>query len=346
MEKGETAPSEGAAKRWRHDTQLARKCFQDSQRFDDVLRQHDGERISFDVAVEIARMAPVYPSQDSPLIDFKEWLKGQLLMLVEASDDEVPDGGVLVVTQKFVIHVGYAEYVIGTLVNAFQAERSDGPPILTSSERANWLREGLKRRIRDATDDDGCLDVTVSVPLRYVPIQGVESFNWMVEQCKRVAQRHCPDLLLTGVHLESTCVEKPKPEPDSLPVVLAPVEGAIRECIDESHKSSIYWDVLSGTARILHQCQQPPGEALQDWLVNRPERPDGRSGRSRRRIKNAPRNRAIISVIEALVSRGMTETRSDASPPHSACDAVAAAFHMRYETVATVWKNRPRLASS
>ena len=165
MEKGETAPSEGAAKRWRHDTQLARKCFQDSQRFDDVLRQHDGERISFDVAVEIARMAPVHPSQDSPLIRFKEWLKGQLLMLVEASDGDVPDGGVLVVTQKFLIHVGYAEYVIDTLVKAFQAERSDGPPILISSERANWLRGGVKRHIRDATDDDGCFDVTVSVPL-------------------------------------------------------------------------------------------------------------------------------------------------------------------------------------
>ena len=196
MEKGETAPSEGAAKRWRHDTQLARKCFQDSQRFDDVLRQHDGERISFDVDVEIARMAPVHPSQDSPLIRFKEWLKGQLLMLVEASDGDVPDGGVLVVTQKFLIHVGYAEYVIDTLVNAFQAERSDGPPILTSSERANWLREGVKRRIRDATDDDGCFErqrFHGRVPLRHVPIQECsESLNWMVEQCMptRLATPH------------------------------------------------------------------------------------------------------------------------------------------------------------
>ena len=50
------------------------------------------------------------------------------------------------------------------------------------------------------------------------------------------------------------------------------------------------------------------------------------------------RNTSIVTVIGHLQSLGMKPTRNDASPPYSACDAVAAVVGLKYDRVKGIWK--------
>ena len=79
-------------------------------------------------------------------------------------------------------------------------------------------------------------------------------------------------------------------------------------------------------------------EIEQRLASGRLNRPDGRDKRT-----NIVRDVNIVRAITHLQGLGMSATRNDASPEHSACDAVAEALGSKpekHEWVKTVWKRR------
>ena len=234
-ERDETGAACTRVAAWRWDTAWSKivKSLEETQRFNELMRQYDGRGISFDQAVEPAKMAPVDPSQDSRFEDFEDRLMGQLLRLEEAPDGEVLDREVLVVTQKFLVNVVFAESSIDGLLKALLAERSDGRPMLSISEEGDRIREARRRQLRNAAYDGhhpGApdlkgFDVTFSVPRSNIPIRGTESLKWIVKRCERLARRHYLDILFAAIHLEDDFDEKPRPEPGLAPVVLVPALG-------------------------------------------------------------------------------------------------------------------------
>ena len=139
-----------------------------------------------------------------------------------------------------------------------------------------------------------------------------------------------------------------QPEPDSIPVVLAPHEDTIKDYIQRVESSADhsvdYWDALKKAAAMLLRSQQPLGEALSDWKARerdgQTKRPDGRE--FARSAANALRNSVVNETVEVLELRGDSPTRNNASAPNSACDAVAEVFGLSYKTIETVWGDARR----
>lgn len=148
-----------------------------------------------------------------------------------------------------------------------------------------------------------------------------------------------------------------EPAEGAVPVVFAPAEGAIREFISHVQSSADYWDALNKAVKLLAAHGQPLGEALQGWIVNKPERPDGR--KVAKSPRNALRNHAIIEAVRALERCGIPRTRnrdrrwlarahgwngevdSDYNP-QSGCAIVATAFDMERRAVEEVCENHAR----
>lgn len=106
------------------------------------------------------------------------------------------------------------------------------------------------------------------------------------------------------------------------------------------------WDALRlGVARALEDGDAIPPEALR-WLVHylrgETERPLSVAGRHNARGLHI----AIVFAVIRLVDCGMNATRNDASPPVSACDAVAAALSQlklsptTFDAVKKIWLAR------
>ena len=106
------------------------------------------------------------------------------------------------------------------------------------------------------------------------------------------------------------------------------------------------WDALRlGVARALEDGDAIPPEALR-WLVHylrsETERPKGSAGRHNARGLHI----AIVFAVIRLVDCGMNATRNDASPPVSACDAVADALAQlklsptTFDAVKKIWLAR------
>jgi hypothetical protein len=106
------------------------------------------------------------------------------------------------------------------------------------------------------------------------------------------------------------------------------------------------WDALRlGVARALEDGDAIPPEALR-WLVHylrgENERPKASAGRHNARGLHI----AIVFAVNYLVGCGAKATRNDASPPVSACDAVAAALAQlklsptTFDAVKKIWLAR------
>ena len=188
---------------------------------------------------------------------------------------------------------------------------------------------------------------------------GVQSASWLHRQCEAVArERARRDFppgspasrmydggdfaipLYAPVGGAGLPDEAPVRAGPSVPVVPAPVEDTIREYIKRAASCPDHWDALVNVVDVLTRCRQPLGDALTDWFVQRGNRPDGR--KAAKTTAKALRNHAIIAAVRALERCGMKATRNEVSIPNSACDAVAKAFFLTYDTVRGIWKNRLR----
>ena len=192
------------------------------------------------------------------------------------------------------------------------------------------------------------------------PPLGVQTPDWLSRRCEDVARelarRDSPpgspaSRMFDGggfaLIYESGKLSE-QPEPDSIPVVLAPHEDTIKDYIQRVESSADhsvdYWDALEKAAAMLRRSQQPLGEALSDWKARerdgQTKRPDGR--KFAQSAANELRNSVIIEAIAVRELRGDSPTRNNASAPNSACDEVAEAFSLSYKTIETVWGDARR----
>ena len=156
------------------------------------------------------------------------------------------------------------------------------------------------------------------------PPLGVQTPDWLSRRCEDVARElaRCgsppgspASRMFDGggfaLIYESGKLSE-QPEPDSIPVVLAPHEDTIKDYIQcaassPDHRAD-YWDALKKAEAMLRRSQQPFGEALSDWLDGQTKRRDGR--KFAQSAANALRNFAIKKVIDVLERCGIPPTRN------------------------------------
>lgn len=114
--------------------------------------------------------------------------------------------------------------------------------------------------------------------------------------------------------------------------------------INRADNNAFSFDVLSALTAEYLETSRPMPEVLAQWAASMMR------GEKKRPVRNGKyalgtleRNTYIWPVLEKLVKRGMTATRNDASPPLSACDAVAEALKQlnkspsSYASVKRIW---------
>ena len=155
------------------------------------------------------------------------------------------------------------------------------------------------------------------------PPLGVQTPDWLSRRCEDVARelarRDSPpgspaSRMFDGggfaLIYESGKLSE-QPEPDSIPVVLAPHEDTIKDYIQRAASSPDHWDALEKAAAMLNRSQQPLGEALGDWkareIDGQTKRPNGQT--AAKRPRNALRNFAIKKAIAVLERCGIPPTR-------------------------------------
>ena len=159
------------------------------------------------------------------------------------------------------------------------------------------------------------------------PPFGVQTPDWLCRRCEDVARelarRDSPpgspaSRMFDGggfaLIYESGKLSE-QPEPDSIPVVLAPHEDTIKDYIQRATSGAThsvdYWDALEKAAAMLLESLQPLGEALGDWRkaakAGQTKRPDGTGAKH---AANTLRNSAIIEVIAVLERCGIPPTRN------------------------------------
>ena len=193
------------------------------------------------------------------------------------------------------------------------------------------------------------------------PPFGVQTPDWLCRRCEDVARelarRASPpgspaSRMFDGGGFDSIRESwklREQPEPDSIPVVLAPHEDTIKDYIQRAASSPDHWDALEKAAAMLNRSQQPLGEALGDWKARRPN-----GQRYAKSPANALRNSAIIEAIAVLQRCGIPPTRNrdrkwlarahgwegEIDPdykPLSGCTIVAKVFGMKPTTAEEVW---------
>ena len=201
----------------------------------------------------------------------------------------------------------------------------------------------------------GNLELAVSTELTHA--LGTHSMKWLGDRSQNFARWYVDEdfpprsrsrRLLDGeyCHFSLDPRRRLQPEPSSIPVVPAPNETTIAECIKKAAKSAHYWDALVTTAAMLRKNRQPFGDALSGWLVKAADRnakrPKGST--AAKWTKNARRDFTICEVIQALEGCGMRAVTSDREPG-PACDVCAEVFgsatkRLTAKTVLNIWKKR------
>ena len=140
---------------------------------------------------------------------------------------------------------------------------------------------------------------------------------------------------------DDSAIKNSQPEYGAIPVVLAPNETTIAQCIKKAAKSADDWDALVRTAAMLRENRQPFGDALSDWLIEAADRrvqpPKGTT--AAKWPKNALRDFTICEAIKALERCGIRAATSDREPG-PACDVCAEVFELSSGTVLQIWKGR------
>ncbi len=204
-----------------------------------------------------------------------------------------------------------------------------------------------------------CLELVVSVELTHA--FGPRRMKWLNGRSHDFAREHVGKILSLGSRsrllFDGECrsflldpdSRNPEPKPSSIPVVPAPNENTIAECIKKAVKHADDWDALVKIAAILRKNQQPFGDALSEWLVRAAEgkakRPKGST--AGRKINNKPRNSTICEVIQALERCGMKAATSDREPGpacYVCADVFADLFRTKPKpgTILQLWKTREK----
>lgn len=108
--------------------------------------------------------------------------------------------------------------------------------------------------------------------------------------------------------------------------------------IKSSYEDPGCWDGLHTIANYHLDRSSPLPDLLQQWMNRRTSRPVAERGGNPDR--DAIRNVGIDVALNFLKSRGMSPARDEGSPRTSACDAVAEAVHLSFDSVLKVWKKR------
>ena len=197
-----------------------------------------------------------------------------------------------------------------------------------------------------------CRTIKLVVPAALTTTFGTQSLAWLGYRSKDFAREYerkgfppgsrSARLFVGGSFGFSLDPVSSQQEAGAVSVVPAPDEITITEHVKCAPSKADYWAALVKAAKMLREHRQPLGDALSDWAVDaldgQAKQPDGRTSAKRR--KNVLRDYAIIEAVTALARCGMKATRNEASPPRSACDAVADAFEMKPERVTEIWKAR------
>ena len=148
------------------------------------------------------------------------------------------------------------------------------------------------------------------------------------------------DIYLRLVDGDDSAIKNSRPEPGTIPVVLAPNEDTIAQYIKKAALSPDYWDALVKVAEILREHRQPFGDALTDWLIEaagrKTKRPKGTKAAKR---PNELRNFAIREAIKALGRCGMTAMTNEREPG-PACVVCAKVFELEPGTIRNIWNTR------
>ena len=170
------------------------------------------------------------------------------------------------------------------------------------------------------------VNLAIPAELRDAPF-GVQTPDWLFRRCEDVARElarpdsppgspasRMSDAMFDGGRFafSNFWILSEQPEPDSIPVVLAPHEDTIKDYIQRAASGAThsvdYWDALEKAAAMLLRSQQPLGEALGDWKTGgQTRRPDGTG--ATKRPRNALRNSAIIEALAVLQRCGIPPTR-------------------------------------
>ena len=205
--------------------------------------------------------------------------------------------------------------------------------------------------------------LAIPAKLRDAPF-GVQTPDWLSRRCEDVmrelARPDSPpgspasrmfDAMFDGGRFVfcNFWILSEQPEPDSIPVVLAPHEDTIKEYIQRAASGATHsvdhWDALEKAAAMLNRSQQPLGEALGDWKARRPKGSKAKQGR-----REALRNSAIIEALAVLQRCGLPVSRNHyyreiSNLPRAGCDAVAEAFNLGRDIILRIWKRRGSAAS-
>lgn len=201
-------------------------------------------------------------------------------------------------------------------------------------------------------------NIKLAVPAGLINVFGTQSHTW----CSYRSEDFARDYERKGFPPDSvsyrlfdggdwSCIpdlafRRSQPEPDSIPVVLAPDETAIVQYIERAAKSVDHWDALLKVVAILREHRQPLGDALSEWLIKaakpKAKLPNGLT--AAKWTKNALRDHAICEAIQALRRCGMKVQTNDREPG-PACDVCAEVFGSATKSLSAkralnIWKDR------
>ena len=199
--------------------------------------------------------------------------------------------------------------------------------------------------------------INLAVPAELNAAFGVESFSWLRYRSEDFARDYAREGCTHGspasrlfdggdVFFIRDRARRSRPEPDSIPVVLAPDEDTITEYIKRARSSvtpcrADYWDALVKAAAILRKHRQSGGEVLRDWAMDvlgeRVRRPTGTTAADK--PKNALRYHAIVEAVGALGRCGL-KLQSNRDPGPAACEVVAQVFSLSPARILDIWKDR------
>ena len=115
---------------------------------------------------------------------------------------------------------------------------------------------------------------------------------------------------------------------------------ALNAYIDFSRENWVSWDALIETSAEAQRTDKRCPQELKDWMADvlqgKLTSPSRISGR------NITRNMMIVALVDHLAKEfNLNPTRNDATEPEiSACDVVAIAFGLAFETVKDIYKAR------
>ena len=188
---------------------------------------------------------------------------------------------------------------------------------------------------------------TFAFPAELESAFGVQTLAWLNAHIETVSREFAartfgePDSRGGNFGFVLNRSRSPSPEPVSILVVPAPIEGPIAEFTTPVVETLDHWEALAGAADILLRCRQPLGGALGEWVVaalkGRSARPDRR--KFKQGVKDELRNISIIESIRALERCGMKAIYSDRAPG-PASNVIGNVLHRSPATVLDIWKKR------